>query len=36
MLAGSSPETWLKMQMAYDLAQVQVDRIKIKRLEIAG
>jgi antitoxin HigA-1 len=33
---GSSAETWLKMQMAYDLAHVQVDRIKVKRLEIAS
>ena len=27
---GSSPEVWLGMQMAYDLAQAQKDRNKIK------
>jgi len=27
---GSSPEIWLGMQMAYDLAQAQKDRSKIK------
>jgi addiction module HigA family antidote len=32
---GSTAETWLRMQAAYDLAQVQADRIKVKRLEIA-
>ena len=32
---GSSAETWLRMQVAYDLAQVRADRIKVKRLEIA-
>ena len=32
---GSSAETWLKMQMAYDLTQVQADRIEVKRLKIA-
>lgn len=30
---GSTPETWLRMQLAYDLAQAQKNehRIKIKR-----
>lgn len=32
---GSTAETWLRMQVAYDLAQVQADQIKVKRLEIA-
>ncbi|MDQ2844247.1 MAG: HigA family addiction module antitoxin [Acidobacteriota bacterium] len=32
---GSSAETWLRMQVAYDLAQVRADQIKVKRLEIA-
>lgn len=32
---GSSAETWLRMQLAYDLAQVQrrASAIKVKRLE---
>lgn len=32
---GSSAETWLRMQLAYDLAQVQrrARAIKVKRLE---
>ncbi len=32
---GGSAETWLRMQAAYDLAQVPSDRIKLKRLELA-
>ena len=34
---GSTPEMWLRMQMAYDLAQVQAraDRIDVKRYEPA-
>jgi addiction module HigA family antidote len=31
---GSSPETWLKMQLDYDLAQARLheDRIQVKRV----
>jgi addiction module HigA family antidote len=32
---GGSPESWLAQQAQYDLAQVKMDRIKVKRLEIA-
>ena len=34
---GGSPDVWLAMQMAYDLAQAQknVKRIKVKRLAAA-
>lgn len=34
---GSSAEVWLRMQVAYDLAQVQrrAGSIKVKRLELA-
>jgi len=34
---GSTPETWLGMQMAYDLAQARrrADKIKVKRLHAA-
>ncbi|MGB8846932.1 MAG: HigA family addiction module antitoxin [Terracidiphilus sp.] len=34
---GSTPETWLRMQLAYDLAQTRKDaaRIKVKRLRAA-
>ncbi len=34
---GSTPETWLGMQMAYDLAQSRdlEHRIKVKRIEAA-
>lgn len=28
---GSTPETWLRMQSAYDLAQVRADDIHIER-----
>lgn len=32
---GSTPETWLKMQLAYDLAEVEkrASRIKVQRYE---
>lgn len=35
---GSRPETWLRMQMSYDLAraQKQVGRIKVKSLRTGG
>ena len=34
---GGSPDVWLAMQMAYDLAQAQknANRIKVKRLAVA-
>jgi addiction module HigA family antidote len=34
---GSTPETWLRMQLAYDLAQARKaeSRIKIRRLHVA-
>lgn len=32
---GGSAESWLTQQAHYDLAQVHVDRIKLKRLELA-
>ena len=34
---GSSPETWLSLQMAYDLWQAQrrIDDIKVERIEAA-
>jgi addiction module HigA family antidote len=32
---GGSAEGWLVQQAHYDLAQVQRDRIKLKRLEVA-
>ena len=34
---GSTPETWLRMQLAYDLAQARKDAagIKVKRLRAA-
>ena len=32
---GGNAETWLRMQAAFDLAQVPADRIKLKRLELA-
>ena len=32
---GGSAETWLVQQAQYDLAQVQADRIKLKRLVLA-
>jgi antitoxin HigA-1 len=32
---GGSAETWLTQQAQYDLAQVQADRIKVKKLEMA-
>lgn len=38
MAFGSTPETWLRMQMAHDLwvAQQQAKNIKIERLEVAA
>jgi len=32
---GGSAESWLVQQAQYDLAQVCVDRIKLKRLKVA-
>jgi addiction module HigA family antidote len=34
---GSTPETWLRMQLAYDLAQARKDesKIKVRRLHMA-
>ena len=32
---GGSAESWLTQQAHYDLAQIQSDRIKVKRLELA-
>ena len=29
---GTTPETWLRLQMAYDLAQVRQQRIRVKRV----
>ena len=29
---GSSPEVWLGLQMEYDLAQVETENIKVKRV----
>ena len=29
---GSTPETWLQMQLNYDLAQVQQKEIRVKRV----
>jgi len=29
---GATPETWLRLQMAYDLAQVQQKKISVKRV----
>jgi plasmid maintenance system antidote protein VapI len=33
---GSTPETWLGMQLAYDLAQARKDesKIKVRRLHV--
>ena len=35
--SGSSPETWLGMQMAYDLwqARSRIDEIKVERIQAA-
>jgi addiction module HigA family antidote len=30
---GSTPEAWLRLQMAYDLAQIQQAKIRVKRVE---
>lgn len=32
---GGSAESWITQQAQYDLAQVQADKIKVKRLEFA-
>ena len=32
---GGSAESWLTQQLNYDLAQVSVDKIKVRRLEVA-
>jgi len=32
---GGSAESWLTQQAHYDLAQVNVDSIKLKKLELA-
>jgi plasmid maintenance system antidote protein VapI len=32
---GASAESWLAQQAQYDLAQVNMERIKVKRLEPA-
>ena len=34
---GSTPETWLRMQLAYDLARARKDesKIKVRRLHVA-
>ena len=29
---GATPETWMRLQMAYDLAQVQQKKISVKRV----
>ena len=29
---GATPETWLRLQMAYDLAQVRQQKISVKRV----
>jgi antitoxin HigA-1 len=29
---GTTPETWLRLQMAYDLAQVRPQKINVKRV----
>jgi addiction module HigA family antidote len=28
---GSTPEFWLRLQLSYDLAQIQADEIKVER-----
>jgi addiction module HigA family antidote len=32
---GGSAQSWLSQQAQYDLAQIRVDRIRLKRLELA-
>jgi antitoxin HigA-1 len=32
---GASAESWLTQQVQYDLAQIEADKIKVKRLEAA-
>jgi plasmid maintenance system antidote protein VapI len=29
---GTTPETWLRLQMAYDLSQVRQKNIRVKRV----
>lgn len=33
---GGSPEMWLRLQMNYDLAQLQLDHIDVKRYQRAS
>ena len=33
---GSSPETWLRLQVAYDLAQLRADKIDVQRYKGAA
>ena len=33
---GSSPETWLRLQMAYDLSRLQARRIRVARFRRAS
>jgi addiction module HigA family antidote len=33
---GSSPETWLRLQMAYDLSRLQARRIRVMRFRRAS
>lgn len=33
---GSTPETWLRLQLAYDLAQVKTSAIKVQRVSRAS
>jgi plasmid maintenance system antidote protein VapI len=33
---GSTAETWLRMQMQYDLAQIREDKIKVTRVKNAA
>ncbi len=33
---GTAPETWLRLQMAYDLAQVQQQKINVQRVTMCN
>ena len=33
---GSTPEFWLRLQLQYDLAKVDVDQIKVERFDSAA
>ena len=33
---GSTPETWLALQMAFDLAKARRDKIEVERFATAG